>query len=100
MWKAVLSLFVVMLLGTATEAYGIPIVILYGKKGICRPDGTVICERPSRTPCAIIIRNVYPSNPQFPDDLQLYDDEQLTFQSPCHLLGTNADGTEAYVDLP
>jgi len=60
--------------------------------------GVVKCEGNCNRTCAKVVREFY-THSAYPDDLTIYDGVPI-YQSPCSLLGTNPEGTEAYVILP
>jgi|GEM_PF-1804381 hypothetical protein len=72
-------------------------IYLMGCRGVIE-GGVVKCEGNCNRTCAKVVREEYPFS-AYPDDLTIYDGVP-TYQSPCLLLGTNPEGTEAYVLLP
>jgi len=60
--------------------------------------GVAKCLDDCNRVCVKVVREEYPFS-AYPDDLTIYDGVPI-YQSPCSLLGTNPEGTEAYVILP
>ncbi len=73
---------------------------LFGCRGVYEGrTGRVYCEGVCTHKCAEVIRNANPGM-SYPDQLTTFEYSVPTFQSECLFLGTNQDGTEAYVLLP
>lgn len=65
--------------------------VLETNRGYCVGDCNKLCVK--------VVRDANPMS-AYPDELTTYDWEAPTFQSTCIFLGTNEDGTVAYVMLP
>ncbi|MDW8075972.1 MAG: hypothetical protein RMK00_09425 [Bacteroidota bacterium] len=97
-WKAQIMLWLLGLaLLTAGSSAGTTIELM-GCRGVL--NGTqAYCEGNCNRVCVRIQKDVYVGNP-FPDDLQLYHDQQLTMQTECIFVGTSPDGSTAFVITP
>ncbi|GIV49543.1 MAG: hypothetical protein KatS3mg038_0064 [Candidatus Kapaibacterium sp.] len=77
---------------------GTETIYLIGCRGVVEGNRTY-CEGNCNRTCAKIVREENPLS-AYPDELTTYDWDAPTFQSACIFLGTNQDGTVAYIMLP
>lgn len=100
-WRIFLAFVAVLIFGmversiAGTETRGI-----IGKYGVIEGQRAYCLVYDPCCICVVVRIGENPSNPHYPDEVQLYDGGGMTFQSACRFLGTNPEESEAYLQLP